>query len=295
VTAGACSVHFDAERIPDEMRRCRQWVCWAVEIRRDKSGQLKPTKVPKDPRTGRNASVTDPSTWGTFEEAVAAAQKRGQGLGFVFEVGGPYTGIDLDGCRDPLSGSISAWAVALIRRFNSYSEVSPSGTGIKIFIEGSLIGQSGRRRGPIEIYSAKRFFTLTGDTLSSVHPHVEDRQAELDALVARLFPPPERFEPQHPQLHLQRSDHEVIERALRARNGDRFAKLWEGDWKAAGYSSQSEADLALLNHLAFWTSGDGAQMARLFESSGLCREKWLQRPDYRTATLSRALAGVGHA
>jgi primase-polymerase (primpol)-like protein len=87
-------------------------------------------------------------------------------------------------------------------------------------------------------------------------------------------------------------DHAVIE-ALRA--AAPFARLWNGDWQAAGYSSQSEADLGLLNYLAYWTDGDAAQMTRLFEQSGLCRPKWLQRSDYRTRTLARALAGVGHA
>jgi primase-polymerase (primpol)-like protein len=90
-------------------------------------------------------------------------------------------------------------------------------------------------------------------------------------------------------------DGALIARAMRSRNGASFAKLWHGNWQELGYTSQSEADLALLSHLAFWTNGDGAQMERLFAASGLARNKWFARDDYRSRSVTRALAGVGHA
>jgi len=278
---------FNAAGIPSEPQAVAHWVCWRVEVRRDRFGQLRETKVPKDPRTGRNASVTDPSTWATFEETVASAQKRGQKIGFVFTAQEPFTGIDLDGCHDPQTGSVAAWAVALVRRFNSYSEISPSGTGVKIFVVGKLIGASGRRCGPVEIYSAKRFFTVTGQRLDSTSLRVEHRQTDLDAPVAQLFPPAAAGERTRTTAPISADDDELIERACRARNGDAFARLWAGDWST--YSSQSEADAALCAHLAFWTGNDGERMAWLFERSGLVRSKWIEREDYRRRTIESVL------
>jgi putative DNA primase/helicase len=275
-------VSFNTDFIPEELRAVAQWVCWRVEIRNEK-----PTKIPVSPRTGGNASVTDPSTWGTFKQAVAAALKRGERIGFVFAEVDPFSGVDLDGCRDPRTGSIAAWAMAIIRRINSYTEVSPSGTGVKIFIRGRLIGASGRRRGPVEIYSAKRFFCVTGQRIDDVSPHVEHRQRELDALVSQLWPPRPTGERTRTTAPVSADDDELIRRACRARNGDAFERLWNGDWSA--YSSQSEADAALCSHLAFWTGNDAERIGRLFERSGLVRPKWTARDDYRQRTIERGL------
>ena len=111
----------------------------------------------------------------------------------------------------------------------------------------------------------------------------------LDALCDRLWPVA-KVTPIRASSHRQAlADGEVIERASRARNGDRFAALWAGEWQGR-YGSQSEADLALASMLSFWCDGDGARVDRLFRQSGLYREKW-DRADYRGWTLERACGG----
>jgi primase-polymerase (primpol)-like protein len=77
------------------------------------------------------------------------------------------------------------------------------------------------------------------------------------------------------------------------RRDRRGARLWAGDIAGAGYGSHSEADAALCTVLAFWTDGDPAAIDRLFRASGLCRAKWLNRPDYRERTISAALGACG--
>lgn len=148
---------MDIEKILKELRDYLQWVVWKWE---KKNG--KPTKPPYDPKTGKRASHSDPSTWGTFEQAVKALDRGFDGIGFVFTGEDPYTGIDLDDCRDPTSGQIETWALKIIEDFDSYTEVSPSGTGLKIFLKGKLPA-GGIKTKHIEVYDRLRFFTVTGD------------------------------------------------------------------------------------------------------------------------------------
>ena len=161
------------ENIPDQLTERPQWVCWRLETR-----DGKPTKVPYTPGTERRASSTDLITWTTFEEALAAyeaAEPPYDGIGFVFCGADPFVGIDLDDCRNPETGEISAWAQKIISRVQEgYAETSPSGTGIHIIVQGT-VRDGGRSRkkvrersevvGEIEMYSRERFFTITGGVL----------------------------------------------------------------------------------------------------------------------------------
>jgi putative DNA primase/helicase len=141
-----------AESIPEELRVRPQWVVWkAVGDKLD--------KVPHSARTGRKASNTDLLTWGTFEEALQAYENGDYaGLGFVFSSADPYTGIDLDDCVDA-DGEIAGWALEIVRYFDSYTELSATGSGLHIIVRGNV---PNRRKGEVEVYSSKRFFTVTG-------------------------------------------------------------------------------------------------------------------------------------
>jgi len=271
----------DVSSIPRILRDRPVWVCWHVEIRNGKE-----TKVPLDSRTGRHASVSDPETWADFATALDAARRNGWGIGYVFTADDGLTGVDLDRCLHPQTGTLAAWARVVLVLLNSYCEVSPSGTGVKVFLRGTLREGAGRRRGPVEVYSAGRFFTVTGQRLTDFPADVCDRQAELDALMRQLFPPaaaPAAAAMTGPAIA---DDHELIERAIRARNGADFERLWRGD--TSGYPSHSEADLALVSHLAFWTGRDPERIDRLFRQSALYRDKW-NRADYRGRTIGQVL------
>jgi putative DNA primase/helicase len=146
--------------IPPRFTGRPQWVCWREEERGGK-----PTKVPYIPGTERKASTTDLMTWRPFEEAVEGYEAgRYNGVGFVFCSGDPFVGIDLDGCRNPETGEIKAWARKIIESISDgYVEVSPSGRGIHIITRGTLRG--GRKKGNLEVYGQDHFFTMTGRVL----------------------------------------------------------------------------------------------------------------------------------
>jgi putative DNA primase/helicase len=140
------------ESIPEELRTRPQWVVW-------KAVGEKPDKVPHSARTGRRASSTDLLTWSTFQESLQAYENGDYaGLGFVFSSADPYTGIDLDDCVDA-DGEIAGWALAIVRYFDSYTELSATGSGLHIIVRGEV---PNRRKGDVEVYSSKRFFTVSG-------------------------------------------------------------------------------------------------------------------------------------
>jgi putative DNA primase/helicase len=141
-----------AENFPGELKAWPQWVVW-------KAVGDKPDKVPYSARSGRRASSTDLLTWSTFQEALEAYENGDYaGLGFVFSSADPYTGIDLDNCVDE-NGEIAGWALEIVRYFDSYTELSATGTGLHVIVRGEV---PNRRKGDVEVYSSKRFFTVTG-------------------------------------------------------------------------------------------------------------------------------------
>lgn len=273
---------------PVELTMRPNWVAWKLTPR---PGEPKPTKVPYDARTGRLASTTDPSTWSSFEEVCAYCTEQGaNGPGYVLSADDPYVGIDLDRCRDPETGKVEEWARQVIKRLNSYTEISPSGTGIRMFVKGEL-PPHGRRKGAIEIYSQARFLTITGHRLAGLPHDIQDRAQELLTWHQEVFGPQPGGRPRETTVSrspINLSDIDLLNKARNADNGHRFWALWNGDWSA--YGSQSEADLALLNHLSFWTGPNEAWLDSLFRSSGLMREKW-ERRDYRDHTIGKALEG----
>jgi hypothetical protein len=171
--------------IPKELRSYNQWVAWKAVP--NNNGKI--TKIPVNPNTGGNASPTNPATWGTFKEAseryVWNKDNGIDGIGFVFAKGDPFCGVDLDDCRDPKTGQFEDWAVDILKQLNSYCEISPSDTGVKIFMKGNLQGH-GRNFGDVEMYDTGRFFTLTGETFNGYPKTIEDRKAEVTNLYTKL-------------------------------------------------------------------------------------------------------------
>jgi putative DNA primase/helicase len=279
---------LDLAAIPAELRALAQWVVWRYEHR-----DAKPTKVPCCPAMGARASSTDPTTWTTFEEAVEAWRQGGYvGVGFVFGKTNPYCGIDLDDCVDG-AGEVSADAAQIVHRLNTYTEISPSGRGVKLFLRGKLPAR-GRRKGKVEMYDCGRFFTVTGRHLAGTPTTVEERQAELDALHAEMFGTPPPTSPlSTPEVSVGLDDDQLLEKARQAKNGAKFVALYDrGDIGAYG-NDDSVADLALCGMLAFWSGSDPVRMDGLFRRSALMRPKWDEKrgdSTYGGITLAKALA-----
>jgi primase-polymerase (primpol)-like protein len=142
--------------LPEELRVGANHVNWRYEGRPE-------TKVLKIAGTLRNGSSTNPRTWRTLRECVEAMKRhpdRYAGVGRVIAREDPYIGVDLDDVRDPESGKLSSRAAEILRKLDSYAEVSPSQAGVKLWVRASL--ESAYKKPGLEIYPHGRYFTLTG-------------------------------------------------------------------------------------------------------------------------------------
>jgi primase-polymerase (primpol)-like protein len=169
--------------IPDELTALPQWLIWRYETR-----QGKPTKAPYT-TMGYRACVVNPEHWSTFEFALAAAArpKFADGIGFVFTGADPFCGIDLDNCYPSDAAECAPWAQGILERFSdTYSEVSPSGAGVKIWCRAKAprCGRWGVEDGAIEVYDHSRFFTCTGRSAGILV--VTDHQRDIERLVGNL-------------------------------------------------------------------------------------------------------------
>ena len=175
------NIEVKLNNIPEELTHLVQWVVWKAITEKDKI-----KKVPVDPKTGKPASVSDPSTWGSFEQAVSAYQERGySGIGFVFTKNDPYVGIDFDDCFN--DETLAPTVLKFVSKLNSYTEFSPSGCGIHTIVKGALPG-GGLRHNKIEAYDTGRFFTVTGNICDGVGEDIKESQHGLDFLLADHFP-----------------------------------------------------------------------------------------------------------
>lgn len=285
--------HPQRDLIPKELRARPQWFCWKYKLR-DKD-QF--SKVPINPRTGREGKPNDPTTCGTFDQAWTLYNNNDadiNGVGFLFTPDEDFAGVDLDDCRDLETGTLEPWAAAVVHSLNSYSEVSPSGTGVKVFLRATKRGIR-ERKGQVEMYDRNHYFTVTGHHVPGTPGSVEERQEAFNLLYDKTFsrdaentPQPSMREPA-PITNLE--DHTLIKRAAAAKNGTLFTTLLEGDTSAYG-DDESAADLAFLRLLAFWSGKNAEQMERIWRSSGLNRPK-LDRDDYRNRTITRAICDQG--
>ncbi len=280
--------------IPQQLRSVPNWVCWQAIPDESRPGKIK--KIPINPRTEGQAQSNNSDTWADFQTAVSASASF-SGIGFMFS-GSGYFGVDIDGVEDTLedyrhdnqdpNNIISEFIYTL----QSYAEYSPSGHGIHIICKGKL-PPTGRRKRNVEMYESGRFFTVTGNPCSEF-AEICDCTESIKSLHEKYIgggtvPSTGVQAP----LPLNLSESEVIRLAEQSKQGEAFKALYSGRWDTL-YTSQSEADLALCNMLAFWCKCDEQLMDKIFHSSGLMREKWERKQSgttYGHITLQKAIKG----
>ena len=297
-----------AERIdnnaPEHLKSLPQWVMWKYQ---PIPGKPKPKKPPFT-ASGKAAAVNDPATWCSYRQAKTTLENSNawQGVGFMLTRG--IVVIDLDNCLRIVDGvrRVTKTAERVYKLAHSYTEVSPSGKGLHIFLRGKLPEvngqpQDGMKSAKGEMYEARRYITITGERVGEEREIREDQEAINQ--IYDLLKPPAQEPPQPPKPAMRsgrptRTDAEVTGKAGRALNGAKFTRLYHGD--ITGYKSKSEAHLALVSMLVYWTNGDRGQIERIFKSSDMylldeeTQRKWdsPHRPDgatYGEMTIEKAL------
>jgi primase-like protein len=266
-TSKPARVDVIATGVPERLRKLMRWVVWRWK-RRKKNWDKPPLQL-----DGSFASVDDPRTWMTFDEALAAHRSGkfdgiGFVLGYVAEEDVTYTGVDLDDCRDQQTGELSDWAAAHLERLHTYAEVSPSGEGVKALALGKLPGpdRNESERLGVEMYSGNRYFTVTGHVQPGTPTEIGERTAALAELSYQLFGRP--TEEKHCAGKVRLEDRELALSALGGLNSSLAVGYW--DWLRVGMALHSVgADGQMLEAWETWSS----QCPEKYQP-GACEQKW---------------------
>lgn len=286
------------EKIPLELKQLPHWVGWKYMQR---PGEDHKRKVPINAMDGQPAKSNDPTTWCDFDTACLGKERFGlDGIGFMFSGDGIF-GIDIDHCYDPETQELDPAAAEIIETVQSYTELSPSGTGIHILCKGAL-PEGRKRRGAVEMYSTLRYFTVTGNQFGLEYPFSDC--TERVAVMHRKYLGEEETAAGAQKAALPMSAGRgtnadmsvdaILRRMFDSKHGQKLQDLYNGSWERYGIGdgSQSSADQAFCNTLAFWCRCDAALMDAIFRRSGLYRQKWDKRRGAKTygqITIDRAI------
>ena len=280
--------------IPQELKGYKNWVCWQAYP--DPKSHSGISKKPINPRTGGFAMPNNSDTWSDFETAVRQSGKY-SGIGFMFS-NSPFFGVDLDDMPNDIQDYQNGGADNIISEFvntlQSYTEFSQSKTGVHIICKGNL--PEGRRKakndsGGFEMYENGRFFVVTGNYCSE-YGYINDCTESVKPLHSKYLGKTAEPKPNKNITVNLNSVDDIVRAACSAKNGSLFKALYSGDFSA--YSSQSEADMAFCNMLAFWCGCDAEKMDAIFRQSGLMRDKWDRKQSgttYGVITLQKAISG----
>ena len=269
----------ELERIAPELKAIARWVLWRyIPKPRGNTGVIHWAKVPFQ-ASGNQAASTKPGTWATYDTVVDALIMGGDdglpfdGLGFVFDGEDGIAGIDLDDCRDPVTGELNEMATEVLYRVAGYAEVSPSGTGLKIFTRAELARSRKDDSKGIELYRDGRYFTVTGHVLPD-RVEVPDDAQDLTWFIEKHFgskaarevnTPADAFEMFRPPLSgwpLERVEQELL--------ANLDPDMGYGAWVEVGMAlhHQGRAESEWLTAWDTWSSGSGKY------SEGECDSKW---------------------
>jgi primase-polymerase (primpol)-like protein len=267
----------------------RQWTNWRYEVVGGKK-----TKVPYFSKTKRSSS-TDPSTWKTYDEAETAldnGSNKFDGVGIFFKDDLLLLGVDIDHCIE--DGKYVHPQLELIEKFldrsNTYTEISPSRTGLHLFFKlTEPYTLTANKKAPFEIYNRARFLTVTNQNISSLKEVRTVTPKEMDEILSEIGYPWTKKEKALPGKSAL-TDEQILTKMFNSKIGAKLKALYNGDTSEYD-NDKSSADYGLCSTLAFWSGRDEAQIERLWLASPLGqREKTKERKDYRSKTVTKAVA-----
>jgi Protein of unknown function (DUF3987) len=302
-------------KVPQRLKEKSNWVLWKLA---QVNGKI--TKVPYKLDFKNAAASTRSDEWSDYKSVVEKIMSEGgitekQGLGRVVQKDERVVGFDLDGCRDSQTGAIAQWAEDIVEAVNSYCEITPSQTGIRVWAVGDLplgdrvfnldpaVGYGGKVK--IEIFTDGRYFTVTGQSIYDA-PLVErdlTEAYELIHAIRRKHPAPKKSktsaatanatatESASVQIEkLGQFDTSKYDIFMRGEITSREPFVIQNGLGKLEYPSQSEADFALATVLAYHHKGDREKMGVDFRASKLYRpEKWDRLEE---STFDKVLASV---
>lgn len=264
------------DNMPQELRALPQWCCWTTQLCVDKDGVEYYSKVPANIKTKRRLAWRNPKNLYTFDEVKAAYEQGGfNGIGFVLYEDTPFVCADFDDIKNIENVPADLHNLTI----HSYTEKSPSGNGLHLWIKGQKPSWVGTKKNGVELFGGQaRFVTVTGDLYNSM-PIVEHPKL-IDMIVEKFFGKPPKNTKQKKSPNLQNegksfgklSDDEIINR-MENSNPKAF-RVYQGDFSEYG-NDHSSAIAGLLPTLAYWTNNDATQMDSIVRSMhNFNAEKW---------------------
>jgi archaellum biogenesis ATPase FlaH len=267
------------------------WVNWKYEKVGDKL-----TKVPYSATISGKASSSNPDTWAKYEYL-----NFSNGIGLMFPLTQTLLGVDIDHCLTKGTTTIDHPLKETIAEFliesDTYTEISPSGEGLHLWFKlSSALKLEGNKHAPFEAYTSGRYFTVTNRPYKESKPVRTITPEEALSLLkiigypwAAALPSLSPVKATSTPTQNGMGDDEVLTRMFNSKHGEQIKALYDGDTSVYN-NDLSGADMALCNHLAFWTSGNATQMDRLWLKSALGkRDKASVRKDYRPRTITTAI------
>ncbi|WP_292374265.1 DUF927 domain-containing protein [Methanosarcina sp. UBA411] len=282
------------ENIPQPLKNEKRWTVWKSV---DRGGGKKPGKVPYynhyNEHTGkyeeRLVDLHNPNHQMTFDEAykmLTAKKSPFSGMQYVLDFNKELEdedrliGVDLDNALTP-GGDIKPEILEIISMFNSYTEFSPSRTGIRIFCFGRFPLNAGVKNSNFEIYQCDKLLTVTGDRIITAPATINNAQAAIDAFREKYFKEVDQIdESTLPVTDVKFTDDELKKKVKDSEKGLKFDRLQTKG--AEPGDDLSGVDYAYCMTLVKYTQ-DEEQIDRLYRSSALLRDKW-DRPDGRDQT-----------
>lgn len=273
------------QNIPEDFKAIRQWAVYRFDPRKAKKEpggySSKMGKPPVSPTTGSEISWTDPKNFLTFDQAVNALEDNTPGnlagIGLIFTGREPFSGVDIDSCITPMAlsdAALTKQAREIVDRLDTYTEISPSGTGLRLIGRGKLPGgDNGGKCGDYEAYSAARFLTMTGRVFEgkkTIREFSSDlawfRKTYATAQKPEPSEPPPREHQETRQPSGPLSDDDILKIISKAKNAAKIQDLMTNQNKSEDLS-------ALIGCLAFY-SKDPEQVERIIRANCPNREKW---------------------
>lgn len=306
-------VSLNPDGVPEPLRALPQWVVWRAVQNADGDVTKPPYKV-RD--CWRRANATSPDDWAAFDAAVAMAQEplfNLAGIGFALRPENGLVALDLDLCIVD-GNKVVPWACDLCQRLDTYTEYSPSGRGLRLFLLGGPVPRHGnkkvmpglavgKKRPAVECYDHVRYVTITGRKHPKAPPTINARGEAFAAWHREVFGAPtvaatgaaraQWLPDGGPLTPLTYYEIDALDKARFHPNGQTFVALWMGQ----GDPDRSRGDYRLICSLIrHFRTTDPRLLDRLFRHSGRMREKWDDRRGpvtYGVNTIEAALATVG--
>lgn len=267
----------------------KRWVNWKPVKKGDRI-----TKVPYAV-DGKMASSTDEKTWANYAQAKESSNR----IGIVFTPAQDLLGIDIDHCLidNKINHEQKEKIAELILEADTYTEYSPSGEGLHLFLSLSApLGLVANKSAPFEAYTSGRYFTVTEKSYGEARPvrKVSPEEAlKILSIIGYPWKKVEELSPQSTGLSTSSSglsNDQVLEKMFRSKHGVEIKALYSGDITAHD-NDASKADMSFCSHLAFWTGKNAEQIEKIWIASPLGkREKTQDRKDYRDRTINAAIS-----